>query len=137
MKEFVGFLAHPKSGSFKSAATLVCHRRIVVRDGSIKVVALFQQHSSSTTRVWVSESILRVCVSAFKWRNTFHLISFESNSRLMRIESDGFSQTSLESIMIPSSVEILGSSRPRSIRKPPLNRGWISADQSKQFRLQV
>jgi TPR repeat protein len=37
-------------------------------------------------------------------------ISFESNSRLIRIESDAFSESSLQSIVIPMSVEILGSS---------------------------
>jgi hypothetical protein len=40
----------------------------------------------------------------------FHSIFFESNSRLFRIESDAFANSSLQSIVIPSSVEILGSS---------------------------
>jgi hypothetical protein len=38
----VQFLAGAKPGSDASAATVVCHRRIVVRDGLIEVVALFQ-----------------------------------------------------------------------------------------------
>jgi hypothetical protein len=42
--------------------------------------------------------------------SSFSSISFESNSRLLRIESDAFSRSSLQSIVIPSSVEILGSS---------------------------
>jgi hypothetical protein len=37
-------------------------------------------------------------------------ISFESNSRLTRIESEAFSYSSLESILIPFDIEILGSS---------------------------
>jgi hypothetical protein len=37
-------------------------------------------------------------------------ISFESDSRLTRIESEAFSSSSLESIEIPRTVEILGSS---------------------------
>jgi hypothetical protein len=37
-------------------------------------------------------------------------ISFESHLRLIRIESDAFSFSSLQSIVIPSSVEILGPS---------------------------
>jgi hypothetical protein len=36
-------------------------------------------------------------------------ITFESNSRLTRIESEAFSESSLRSILIPNSVEILGS----------------------------
>jgi hypothetical protein len=80
------FLAGPNPGSDESADTLVCHRRIVVRNGSIEEVALLQQNSSSTTRAWVSKSISRVCAGSFKGINKFHSISFESNSRLIRIE---------------------------------------------------
>jgi hypothetical protein len=40
---------------------------------------------------------------------SFSSISFESNSRLIRIESYAFSYSSLQSILIPCSVEILGS----------------------------
>jgi hypothetical protein len=36
--------------------------------------------------------------------------AFKSNSRLIRIESEAFSNSSLQSIVIPSSLEILGSS---------------------------
>jgi hypothetical protein len=35
-------------------------------------------------------------------------ITFESNSRLTRIESETFSSSSLQSILIPRNVEILG-----------------------------
>jgi hypothetical protein len=106
---FMRFLPSAKPGSDESTATVVCNRRIVVRDGSIEGVALLQQQSSSTTRAWVSESILRVCAAAFKWNKKCHSISFESKSRLMRIESNAFSYSSLQSIVIPNSVEILGS----------------------------
>jgi hypothetical protein len=82
------FLAGPKPGSDESTATVICHRRIVVLAGSIEVVALHQQHSSSTPRAWVSESISRVCADFFKWNKKFHSISFESDSRLIRIESE-------------------------------------------------
>jgi hypothetical protein len=104
------FLAGPNPGWDESAATVVCHRRIVVRDGSIEGVALIQWDSFATTRALVSESILRVRAGCFKMSREFHSISFESNSRLIRIESNAFSFSSLQSIVIPSSVEILGSS---------------------------
>jgi hypothetical protein len=48
--------------------------------------------------------------SCFGWCNSLSSISFELNSRLIRIELDAFSGSSLQSIVIPSSVEILGSS---------------------------
>jgi hypothetical protein len=46
------------------------------------------------------------CFSSCKSRSS---ISFESNSRLIRIESDAFFYSPLQSIVIPSNVEILGS----------------------------
>jgi hypothetical protein len=48
--------------------------------------------------------------SCFRECKSFSSISFESNSRVMRIESYAFSESSLQSIVIPSSVEIFGSS---------------------------
>jgi hypothetical protein len=48
--------------------------------------------------------------SCFASCRSLSSISFESNSRLMRIESNAFSHSSLQSIVIPSNVEILASS---------------------------
>jgi hypothetical protein len=47
--------------------------------------------------------------SCFSYCKSLSSISFESNSRLTRIESSAFSPSSLQSILIPSNVEILGS----------------------------
>jgi hypothetical protein len=106
----VRFLAGAMPGSDDSTVTVVCHRRIVVLDGLMEAVTLFQDNFSSTTRVWVSESILRVGTDSFQERNKLHLICFESNSRLMRIESNAFSFSSLRSIMIPSQVQSINGS---------------------------
>jgi hypothetical protein len=104
------FLARPKPGSDKSPDTVVYDRRIFVRNRSIDVVALLQQRSASTPRVWVSESILPVCADSFKGSKKFRSISFGSNSRFTRIESKAFSQSSLQSIMIPSQVQSINGS---------------------------
>jgi hypothetical protein len=94
----------------KSSTTILCLRPIVVRDGSIEAMALFQQTSSSTARMWFPESILVVSACIFQSDNKLHSMSFESDSRLIRIESNAFSYSSLQSIMIPSNIEIFGSS---------------------------
>jgi hypothetical protein len=48
--------------------------------------------------------------SCFRSCESLSSISFESNSRLLRIESYGFGESSLQSIVIPNIVEIIGSS---------------------------
>jgi hypothetical protein len=48
--------------------------------------------------------------SSFSWCESLTSISFESNTRLTRIEPDAFPSSSLQSIVIPRGVEILGSS---------------------------
>jgi hypothetical protein len=53
-------------------------------------------------------SLSNGCISDFKQLKQFHSISFEGDSGLMRIESFAFSSSSLRSIVIPCSVDILG-----------------------------
>jgi hypothetical protein len=48
--------------------------------------------------------------NCFSFCKSLSSISFESNSRLTRIESKAFRRSSLQSIVIPRNVEILGSS---------------------------
>jgi hypothetical protein len=48
---------------------------------------------------------------AGNWMHYCISITFESNSHLTRIESEVFSFSSLQSILIPRNVEILGSER--------------------------
>jgi hypothetical protein len=58
----------------------------------------------------IPSSVAVLGSSCFSECKSLSSISFESNSRLMRIEWDAFSCSSLQSIVIPSSVEIIGSS---------------------------
>jgi hypothetical protein len=81
------FLAGAKPEWDESTATVVFHRRIVVHDDSIEVVALLQQPSSSTTWEWVSESILRVCAGSFKGSK-----KFQSELNRMHFQDHHFNQ---------------------------------------------
>jgi hypothetical protein len=61
----------------------------------------------STIQIPISIEILGS--SCFFFCESLSFITFESNSRLTRIESSAFSCSALQSIVIPSRVEILGS----------------------------
>jgi hypothetical protein len=58
----------------------------------------------------IPQSIEILCSSCFESCKSLSSISFESNSRLTRIESKASSFSSLQSIEIPRNVEILCSS---------------------------
>jgi hypothetical protein len=65
---------------------------------------------SSSSDVEIASNIEILGCSCFSSCTLLSSISFESNSRLTRIESNAFSDSSLQSIVIPSTVQILGSS---------------------------
>jgi hypothetical protein len=102
-----------------SNSTKFYERRVVVKSGSINTVilsALRALGNAEIQRVWIPDSII-----ILNWHRptgqfdiaTKHLalksIVFESNSHLTRIESKAFSKSSLQSILIPRNIEILGS----------------------------
>jgi hypothetical protein len=87
-----------------SISTKFYERRVVVESGSVKTVILSVGSDSEIVSAWIPNSIVIV-----KGRWNIRLIIFESNSHLTRIESKAFSESSLESILIPKNVEILGS----------------------------
>jgi hypothetical protein len=99
-----------------SNSTKFYERRIVVKDGSINPVTLCTLNDSEVLRVWIPNSIVILnyhCETFLdgigKEHRPLELIVFESNSHLTRIERSGFSSSSLQSILIPSNVETLGS----------------------------
>jgi hypothetical protein len=87
-----------------SDSTDFYERRIVVTDGSINTITRSTLSDPEIERVWIPHSILNL-----NWRWQIDSVVFESNSRLTRIESEAFLYASLESILIPSNVEIFGS----------------------------
>jgi predicted metal-binding protein len=68
------------------------------------------RNSSLSSNITISSDIEILGSSCFSNCKSLSSISFESNSRLTRIESSAFSNSSLESIAIPRNVEVLGSS---------------------------
>jgi hypothetical protein len=79
-------------------------RRIVVRDGSVKIVRRSTLKDTLISHSWLPDWIVSL---TGHWSLQF--IIFESNSHLARIESEAFSNSSLQSIFIPKNVELLGS----------------------------
>jgi hypothetical protein len=64
---------------------------------------------SSSSKVEIANDIGILGSHCFYGCKSLLSITFESNSRLTRIESNAFSRSSLHSILIPQNVEILGS----------------------------
>jgi hypothetical protein len=89
-----------------------CQRKIVVRDGSIEQLTEMSAEfrDGNAVHVWIPDSILILKSKYFHNFHQFFAISFESNSRLIRIASSAFQVSSLQSIVIPSTVQILASS---------------------------
>jgi hypothetical protein len=81
-------------------------RRIVVWDGIIKGKFTTFECCLAGSQVWIPRDFKifqRNLLSKFE---SLSSISFESNSHLTRIESEAFSSSSLQSILIPRNVEI-------------------------------
>jgi hypothetical protein len=100
-----------------TGSTDVYERRLIVGDGSVSWMHQMhrmqhlQQFSkdelSEMIRTWIPASISMMKPNLFSALRHFHSISFESNSRLTRIESSAFSGSSLQSIMIPWLFKLL------------------------------
>jgi hypothetical protein len=63
----------------------------------------------TSSQIDVATNIEILGSSCFWCCESLSSITFESNSHLIRIQSEAFSFSSLQSIMIPRNVEILGS----------------------------
>jgi hypothetical protein len=86
----------------QSKSNVFYHHRL------IDVTTLSGQQSTLIARVLVPASTLILPEECFKSLKQLHWISFEGDSRFTGIESLAFSSSSLQSIVIPCSVEILG-----------------------------
>jgi hypothetical protein len=84
-----------------------CQRRIVVEKGKFKSPSINSVVYSNPGRVWFDGSIPILPHRLFRTSPRLSSVSFESNSRLLRIGSEAFSESSLRSILIPRNVEIL------------------------------
>jgi hypothetical protein len=97
----------PKKAT-KSHAKRFCIRRKAIRAGGVENVLLDHPESLDLPGAWISESITAVSAKYFKECGTIRSVVFESNSRLIQIELSAFCTSSIESIEIPLTVEILG-----------------------------
>jgi hypothetical protein len=98
-----------------SDSTKFYERRVIVIGGSINTVTLCSLKNTEILRVWIPNSIMFL---NWQWETrefgfgkehgALKSIVFESNSRLTRIEPETFSDSSLQSMVIPNNVEILG-----------------------------
>jgi hypothetical protein len=100
----------------KSDSIKLYERRVVLRNGSINTVTPCTLNGSQILRVWIPDSIVflkwyrsKLEFEFGKERHALKFILFELNSRLTWIESEAFSSSSLQSILIPKNVEILES----------------------------
>jgi hypothetical protein len=85
-------------------------RRIVVENGSTRYILILDSKNRGSRRVLIPGSITVLAADYLYQIRETEIITFESQTRLTRIESEAFSSSSFESIEIPRNVEILGSS---------------------------
>jgi uncharacterized protein YuzB (UPF0349 family) len=84
---------------------------VIEKDILIDVVhhKLIRNFSNSLS-IEIGRNVEILGSNCFSYCSSLSAITFESNSRLTRIESYAFNESSLQSILIPKNVEILGSS---------------------------
>jgi hypothetical protein len=85
-------------------------RRKLVRDVSIEAILILGEGGFEIPRLWIPSSVRGVSVKSLEGCKIIGGLSFEPDSRLIRIGSDAFRYWSLQSIEIPRNVEIHGSS---------------------------
>jgi hypothetical protein len=86
-----------------------CPRMIVV-DGMILYVSAVGNPHFCATRLWIPSPIRSISSECFYDSKQFKFLVFENLSMLERIETKAFSKTSLISVVILRSVEVLGES---------------------------
>jgi hypothetical protein len=96
--------------ALKKKVKLLSIRRTIVKEGSVETMLFSNLDSSDLPCAWISSSIASLPAKCFEKWKSIQLVSFESPSRLIQIESEAFSFSRLRSIEIPQSVEILRSS---------------------------
>jgi hypothetical protein len=84
-------------------------RRIVVSDGIVNGQCSYSAYDGFVFRVWISGNIEVLRSNDGSSCDLLSSLTFESNSRLTRIESRVFFSSSLQSILIPRNVEVISS----------------------------
>jgi hypothetical protein len=82
-------------------------RRITAHEGTIQTLTSNGPYRTALNRDWISSSIYRLTKDCFVKCKSFTSVTFESNSKLHRIEESAFAQSGWRTIQIPASVEVL------------------------------
>jgi hypothetical protein len=96
----------PVSGEGAGRLSLVYHRRLKVIDGIVWRSSDLRK-SDGFDRNWIWSSVEIICESCFQLCKSLGSISFESDSKMSRIDWDGFRGSGLRSIHFPASVEVI------------------------------
>jgi hypothetical protein len=87
------------------AMDLLCVRQAIVCAGIVQQSTAYRKCEAGTCRAWTHWSIHMVLTFYFKSHESLLSILFESDSELQRKELPAFSSCSLQSIVIPQSIE--------------------------------
>jgi hypothetical protein len=82
-------------------------RRISVHEGVIGIISPDFFRSAVANRAWISSSISLFTETYFSQCKSLTSVTFESNSKLHRIEESAFAGSGLLTIQIPASVEVV------------------------------
>jgi hypothetical protein len=98
-----------KYGSPRGATTVptVFLRRITVHRGVVEDFPLDSGNRQPSDRLWISSSMSGLFQSYFSNCTSLPSITFESNSKLQRIDESAFTESDLTTIHVPASVEVL------------------------------
>jgi hypothetical protein len=83
-----------------------CHRRLTVDCGRVCCLPQLSNRSYER-RHWISSSVEVICEGFLFSGGSLKSISFESNSKLTRIERRAFRASALTSIHLPAAVEVI------------------------------
>jgi hypothetical protein len=82
-------------------------RRISVCEGAIETFSPNFLCQTASSRAWISSSISRLTKDCFWDYKSLTSVTFESNSKLHRIEEYVFAESGVTTTQVPASVEVL------------------------------
>jgi hypothetical protein len=87
--------------------SMICHRRIEVIGGAVHHPSDLEPGVIRSGRHWIVSGIEVICQKCFSDCKSLASVTFESGSRLSRLEKSAFSQSGLHSIHFPASIEVI------------------------------
>jgi hypothetical protein len=87
--------AQERNDATKTQIKLFLIPRKTVKDGSVETLFIAGAEILEVRKWWIPDSITMLSAKGFEGCKAIELLSFESNSRLTRLESSAFSFSSL------------------------------------------